>query len=229
LQAGFNPVSAGTLVLKVDQVQALAQFEALIGFEMRAPFKYLALGFLVLAGFLFFLWPSAPKPVPPLPFDDKVFISTKPPVPLFAPSANAPVYARVMYFAFDKWAKLRGTSASTWSFPASGKTACSVQGLLNQCSSVSDTRYLMSIGVTVSIVQFGNTNTLNGPQWVAAFEKELQTGDVQYWDTQTKRTRPEHFAILRFPAQKTAVVLPEADAADFLRTNGIHLPESKAK
>jgi len=200
---------------------------------MRAAFKYPVFGilalFVALAGVLFFAMPPAPKPVPPLPFDEKVFISTTPFSVNLAPPKNAPFYSRILFFAFDKWQKLRGTSASTWSFPAGGKMACGVQGLLNQCASVSGTRYLMPLGVTVSSVQFGNTNTLNGPQWVAAFEKELQTGDVQYWDPQTKRTRPEHFTLLRFPAQKTVVVLPESDAADFLRTNGIHLLDTKVK
>jgi hypothetical protein len=201
---------------------------------MRSFFKYFILvslaGFLGLMGLLFFLTPPAPKPIPALPFDDKVFVATTP-ISLAppAPPATAPFYSRAQYFVFDRLRDLWGPKSSSWTFSASPKRACGVQGLLNQCASVSGTRYLMPPGVAVGIVQFGNTNTLDGPQWVAAFEKDLQKGDAQYLDLPTKQMRPTHFALLRFPAQKTVVVLPESGAADFLRTNGIHLPESKAK
>jgi hypothetical protein len=196
---------------------------------MRASFKHYVLGFalfiVALAGVLCF--GMRPKPIPPLPFDAKVFIaSTSPYAGIFTPPPNASVFTRARYFIFfDLPQKFRGKNSSTWSFGASPKTGCSIQGLLNQCDSVCGTRYLMPLSVAVGIVQFGNTNTLNGPQWVAAFESALQTGDVQIFDQQTKRTHADHLALLRFPAQKTVVVLPESDAADFLRTNGIHLPD----
>ncbi len=90
---------------------------------------------------------------------------------------------------------------------------------------VSGTRYLMPVGVAAGIVQFGNTNVLDGSHWVAAFEKALQSDDVQCWDPQTKRTGPEHLVLLRFPAQKVVVVLPAKAAAEFQRTNGIHLTD----
>jgi hypothetical protein len=91
---------------------------------------------------------------------------------------------------------------------------------------VDGTRYLMPIGVAAGIVQFGNTNVLDGPHWVAAFEKALQSDGVQCWDPQTKRTGPEHLVLLRFPAQKVVVVLPAKAAAEFQRTNGIHLTDA---
>jgi hypothetical protein len=91
---------------------------------------------------------------------------------------------------------------------------------------VSGTRYLMPMGVAAGIVQFGNTNALDGPHWVAAFEKALQSDDVQCWDPQTKRTGPEHLVLLRFSAQKVVVVLPAKAAAEFQRTNGIHLTDA---
>jgi hypothetical protein len=93
---------------------------------------------------------------------------------------------------------------------------------------VSGTRYLMPIGVAAGIVQFGNTNVLDGPHWVAAFEKALQSDGVQCWDPQTKRTGPEHLVLLRFPAQNVVVVLPAKAADEFQRTNGIHLTDTNA-
>lgn len=168
---------------------------------MRNQIKYLWAAVLavalLLAGALYFA--GKPRPVPPLPFDSTNFVSTTPPDSPFNPSA-------------------------TWSFPASPKRACSIQGLLNQCAAVTGMRYLMPKGIAGGMVQFGNTNTLSGPQWVLSFEKELQTSDVQYWDAQTKRAKWDHLAFLRFPAQKIILVLPESGVADFERTNGIHIP-----
>jgi hypothetical protein len=113
-------------------------------------------------------------------------------------------------------------SAVHWTFPASTKTGCSIQGLLNQCAEVNGTRYLMPIGVAAGIVQFGNTNALDGPHWVAAFENALQSDRVQCWDSKTRITAPEHLVLLRFPAQKVVVVLPASAALEFQRTNEIH-------
>src|SRR5262249_48600382 len=138
-------------------------------------------------------------PVPPLPFDSVSFVSTAPPVSLLAPPTNASTLKRMeFYLLVTLPQKFRGTNASTWSFPASPKMGCSIQGLLNQCAQVTGTRYLMPLGVAAGMVQFGNTTTLNGPQWVSAFEKELQTGNVQYWEAQTKRMKSEHLVLLRF-------------------------------
>jgi len=174
---------------------------------------------------------ARPKPIPPLPFDAKMFIATKSPYAgLFKPPANASAFTRAKYFIFfDLPRKFMGTNAMTSSFPAGPWAFCGVQAFLNQCDGVSGTHYLMPESVALGYVQFGTTNTFNGPQWVAAFESALQTGDVHIFDAQKGRTRPEHLALLRFPAQKTVVVLPESEAADFLRTNGIHLPDGNGK
>jgi hypothetical protein len=200
--------------------------------NMRGTFRILAVAFLIfiaaLAGALLFV--GKPRPVPPLPFDAKPFVSTTRPVSPFAPPANAPAWKRLEFYLFITVPqKLHGTNASTWSFPASPKTGCSIQGLLNQCAEVTEMRYLMPLSVAAGVVQFGNTNTLNGPQWVAAFEKELQTGDVQYWNAQTKTMKREHLMLMRFPEQKTILLLPESGVADFQRTNGIHLPSPDLK
>jgi hypothetical protein len=125
--------------------------------------------------------------------------------------------------------KLPGQRTQTWSFPATAKAGCSIQGLLNECMQVSSNRYLMPIGVAAGTVWFGHTNVLDGPRWVAAFEAALQGGEVQVWDQQTKRTHAEQLTLLRFTPQKTVVVLPQSAVADFLRTNGIQMPEGKGK
>lgn len=80
-------------------------------------------------------------------------------------------------------------------------------------------RYLMPPFVAAGSVRFGNTNMLNGPQWVAAFEKALQTGTPEWWDAEQKKMRDENLVLIRFPEQKTVLVLPREKAAEFQRTN----------
>ncbi|HEX4644213.1 MAG TPA: hypothetical protein VH598_01245 [Verrucomicrobiae bacterium] len=182
-----------------------------------------ALIFALVIGMLFFM--PGRKAAPPLPFGTNLFIATAPPVAGFAPNASLGVRAR--YYLFKIYSKFQRRSFKIgWSFPASPVTGCSIQGLLNQCMQVSGTRYLMPVGVAAGVVQFGHTNVLDGPHWVAAFEQALQSDGVQCWDPQTKTTGPEHLVLLRFPAQKVVVVLPAKAAEEFQRTNGIHLPAS---
>jgi hypothetical protein len=199
---------------------------------MRLSFKHYILGlFLFLAllyGAQYFFF--RPKPEPPLPFDSTVFISTAMPTyGALTPPPNAGVWERLRISVFELLLKIDGKRSSTWTFGPGAKTPCSIQGLLNQCMEVSSNRYLMPLGVAAGTVQFGHTNALDGAHWVAAFETALQEGDVQVWDEQTKRTHAEHLTLLRFPPQKTVVVLPQSAVADFLRTNGIQMPEGKGK
>jgi hypothetical protein len=106
---------------------------------------------------------------------------------------------------------------------------CLIQGMLNQCMEVSGVRYLMPPFVAAGSVRFGSTNALNGPQWVAAFEKALQTGTPEWWDAEQKKMRDENLVLIRFPEQRTVLVLPQDKAAEFQRTNTfgkVDAPES---
>ena len=114
---------------------------------------------------------------------------------------------------------MKAPSARSFSFPASPTNRCGVQGLLNQCMEVSGDRYLMPPVVAAGSVRFGNTTMLNGPQWVAAFEKALQTGTPEWWDAEQKKMRDENLVLIRFPEQKTVLVLPQDKAVEFQRTN----------
>src|ERR1700677_743280 len=101
---------------------------------MRGTFRYIALGllivFLVVAGALVFV--ARPRPVPPLPFATANFVSTPPPHSLMAPPANASRLTRVeFFFVITLPQKLHGKKSSKWSFAASPRTRCSIQGLLN--------------------------------------------------------------------------------------------------
>jgi hypothetical protein len=58
-------------------------------------------------------------------------------------------------------------------FPPLSDCLCGVQ-LLNQCMEVTGTRYLIAREALGDSIKFGHSNTLNGTQWVAAFEQALQ-------------------------------------------------------
>ena len=168
---------------------------------------------LVAGGMFLMLRTKTPAP---LPFDTGGFVATTPPTIIIPPSSPSlkDLIERALFRLMTK-----APTASSFSFPASPTNLCGVQGLLNQCMEVSGVRYLMPRFVAAGTVRFGNTNTLNGPQWVAAFENALQTGTPKWLDTEQRRWRNENLVLIRFPEQKTVLVLPREKATEFQRTN----------
>jgi hypothetical protein len=92
---------------------------------------------------------------------------------------------------------------------------CSVSGLLNQCMEISGWHYLIDKNVAAGTVKFGPLKEMTGKEWVAAFENALQTGRPEWWDGKTKRMRQENLVLIRFPEQKTVLVLPKDKAAKY--------------
>ncbi len=194
---------------------------------MRAPqiLRWLAaaVGALALALLIaHFLIPNVKsKPPPPLPFDTnglvatttyEIFPSHLPPHP------SLKVWLLFAYLKLSRYDPSRPNPTNT-TFPAGPIGRCSIQGLLNQCNQASGVRYLMPIGVAVGIVQFGCSNALDGSQWITAFETALQSNQPDVWDAQTKRTHRENLVLIRYPEQRTVLVLPASAALEFRRTN----------
>ena len=94
---------------------------------------------------------------------------------------------------------------------------CSIHGLLNQCMEMSDVRYLIDKNVAAGSVNFGHTNTLNGTQWIAAFESALQTGQPEWYVSESNQFRKENLVLIRYDS-KTVLVLP-TDRASQYRTH----------
>jgi hypothetical protein len=176
---------------------------------------------LVCAGILLFggvfLMVRTKAPVP-LPFDAGGLVATTSPTIASLPP-NASLKDRIsQILIFKVMTKLQ--RANKYLFPPTPTTnRCSVQGLLNECAGVTGERYLMPPFVAAGTVRFGNTNALNGPQWVSAFENALETGTPEWWDAEQKKMREENLVLIRFPEQKTVLVLPQEKAAEFQRTN----------
>ena len=62
---------------------------------------------------------------------------------------------------------------------------------------VTGTRYLVAVEIAGE-VEFGNTNRMNGAQWVAAFEDAVQTSDpVVCYDYSKKRNFRDTLILIR--------------------------------
>jgi hypothetical protein len=100
-----------------------------------------------------------------------------------------------------------------YTFGGRPATPCSIHGLLNQCMTVTGTRYLMAKEVSAGSVSFGHSNTLNGAQWVAAFEAALQTNQPEYFEYSGKTMRRENLLLIREKAGVVKVIPPSRLAA----------------
>jgi hypothetical protein len=74
---------------------------------------------------------------------------------------------------------------------------------------ISGTQYLIANEVAAEAVSFGHTNTLNGSQWIAAFEATLQTNRTEWYDVLEKRMQRETLLVIR-GKPGTVKVLPRS-------------------
>ena len=140
--------------------------------------------FWTVIGLIAFLSPRADY------LNDSTLVATKPPdySDLFVPSNASSLRKRVSRMYRQIFPPARGN----YSFPASAPRLCSIDGLLTQCHEVCGVQFFIDKQVASGSVMFGSTNTLNGPQWVAAFTNAVQTGEVQWWDPNTKDFHKEN-------------------------------------
>jgi hypothetical protein len=193
----------------------------------RLVLAFVGLALLLLITLL--LWPDPKtKAPPPLPFDTNSLVACVPHplIPLQLPPH--PTMGQRLAFRLFKLSQALSSSKSTgtWSFAASPIGPCMIQGLLNECANASGTNYYLPLKVTTGTVRFGNTNTLDGPHWVSAFEHALQTGNPDWWNSEAKRREQENLVLIRYPEQKAILVLPASAAREFRKTNstGIIVP-----
>jgi hypothetical protein len=100
------------------------------------------------------------------------------------------------------------------SFPASPTLLCSIQGLLSQCMEVTGTRYLVAVEIGGGI-EFGHTNVLSGPQWVAAFERAIaKSTNVLCYDYSTRRNFQDSLLLIRERPGLVKIV-PRSKLADY--------------
>jgi hypothetical protein len=131
--------------------------------------------------------------------------------PTFAPKPPSSIRHRLYKMYYDAFPPKRGK----FTFRGrGGPSPCSIHGLLNQCHDVSGVQFFIDKHVASGSVMFGHTNTMNGPEWVAAFTNAVQTGDVDWWDPNKKNFRHENPVFI--PAGKNAyLVVPKNRVAQY--------------
>lgn len=135
------------------------------------------------------------------------------------PHASLGLRLRFAYWRLSEKLHPYQPNPANTTYAASPVVPCSIQGLLNECMQTSGTRYLMPLGVAAGTVRFGNAIALDGRQWIDSFESALQTNRPSVFDPQSKRPHQENLVLIRYPKQKTVLVLPASKAQEFRRTN----------
>jgi hypothetical protein len=154
---------------------------------------------------------TLPRRQSPLLVDPRFVVTTK---PSFGVPPNAPFKDRAIVWWMQFQQKHGKPHPLSYSFGASPTNRCSIHGLLNQCMEVSGVRYLIAKDVAAGGVMFRTTNTLNGAQWVKAFTEALQTGQPEWWDSQTRKFRKENLVLLT-NGPRMVLVLPRDMVGEF--------------
>jgi hypothetical protein len=163
---------------------------------------------------------SAPQP--PLPFDTNAYFVTH--AIEYFPShlpLTASLKVRLWFGYFKLWETIHpyepDPTNTTFAAVPFGPQPIAVS--LNGCTQASGTRYFMPTNIAVGFIRFGGSNALNGRQWIAACETALQTGMPEILDPHTRSMRPEKLVLIRYPKQKTVLILTATEAAEFRHTN----------
>ena len=112
-----------------------------------------------------------------LPDDNRpAFIATAKPTVDTGPLSNLTLQKKiyVIYLKLKYRIAPPKPNPAGYSFSPRADRLCKIHGLLNQCSQMTGTRYLIAREARADSIDFGHDKTLNGTQWVAAFEEALQ-------------------------------------------------------
>ena len=112
-----------------------------------------------------------------LPDDNRpAFIATSKPTIDVGPLSNLPLQKKIfgIYLKLKYWIAPPKPNPAGHSFSPRPDRNCKIHPLLNQCSQMTGTRYLLAREARADSIDFGHATTLNGTQWVAAFERALQ-------------------------------------------------------
>jgi hypothetical protein len=159
-----------------------------------------------------YLWQREVEP----DFDAADFVVTSYPSLQPAPNASLGQRFTIKLMQLHDRFRSQASRAASFTFPASPPTRCSIHGLLNQCNSVTGTRYYILKEVAGGSVDFGHTNVLKGAQWVAAFEHELQHGKLEWYDSTTKKFRHENLTLIPH-GKRAIIVVPKSLAEKYRR------------
>ena len=122
---------------------------------------------------------------------------------------------RFSWYLRDYFQRAKRNPAA-YSFPSSPVRLCMIEGLLSQCMEISGTKYLIAVEVLGGTVEFGCTNSLNGTQWVAAFETAVTNQNVFCYDQAAKSHFQDTLVLLR-EGKKLVKVVPRSKLSEYKR------------
>jgi len=126
----------------------------------------------------------------------------------------------VVQSLYWNWAQFRNRRAArnpaTYTFPPRPVDYCFIHEPLRRCTEISGTTYLIAVEIS-GMIQFGHTNTINGSQWVDAFERAItNAGPVLCQDFKTKQTFYDTLLLIR-EVPRTVKVVPRTKLAEYQR------------
>ena len=134
--------------------------------------------------------------------------------PTYGLPANAGIRQRLGTAFLNLQTRYGKKNPATYTFGAQPAANCFIHGLLNQCMTVTGTRYLIAAEAIAGSVQFGHSNTLTGAQWVTAFEAALQNNRPEWWESSAQRLQRENLLLIREKSDVVKVV-PSSRLADY--------------
>jgi hypothetical protein len=148
--------------------------------------------------------------------DGKVrFYRTSYQVPVVPPS-TFPMRERLLWAWIQFKRHHLKPNPAAYSFPPGRRMPCAITALLNQCMDVSGKEYLVAVEIRGE-VEFGSTKTLNGVQFVAAFEHALETsGPVSCYDY-AKKSAFEDTLLVIHEGPRLIKVVPRSKLGEYQR------------
>lgn len=192
---------------------------------MRPWFLLVVLGFA--AGLTWLVWPSQPGvSVIELSRADgkpRFWATTYATVDL----SNLTLPERIHYVWMKYMRRRAKVNPAAYSYRATPIQPCALGGLLNQCMETTGTEYLIAVEAAAGGVNFGHTNTLNGAQWVAAFEQAITNQPVLCVDYPGQRAFQDELLLIRERPDLVKIVprtkLAEYQAAGLVKSDGVQI------
>ena len=134
--------------------------------------------------------------------------------------AKLPLRQRLLWMWTEYQRRHRKRNPAAYTFRASPIRLCSIHGLLNQCMELTGTQYLIAVEVA-GAVEFGNTNILNGSQWVAAFEHASGASDSAIcYDFAKQRNFQDTLLVIR-EGPGLVKIVPRTKVAEYQKAGSV--------
>ncbi len=183
---------------------------------LRPWFLAIVLGIAAFYGWLF--WPSSPETNP---YDlsradgkSRFYATTYSKMEM---PRKLPLPQRLLWTWTQYQRRHAKRNPAAFTFPASPVRLCSIHALLNQCMEVAGTQYFIAVEIA-GAVEFGTTNSLNGAQWVAAFEHAIEASDAVVCFDHAKKRNFQDTLLVIHERPGVVKIVPRSRLAEYQKT-----------